>query len=200
LGKMKDVATGGRTVLFVSHALGSVQDLCERTLVMKNGEKSFDGKTTAAIGFYRNQSSIKPARELADFFSYVGPDKSIQIFFGEPCTFEFLANLPADLSSAINISIHDSENRLVSLYSTNPHEGIVLPRGIKKRIRFSIHPCLLAPGKYKIDVSLTDPGVKILQETHEAFVLEVAEKSLGGLWPYRKEYGITYLQHSWSVD
>lgn len=198
---MKEVSgKGGRTVLFVSHALGSVQDLCGRTLVMKNGQKSFDGETTAAIGIYRSQSSIKPAHEVADFFSYVGENKTIQIFFGEPCTFEFFVNLPADLSSAINISIHDSENRLVSLYSTNPHEGVALPRGVRKKIRFTIHLCLLAPGKYVVDVSLTDPGVKILQETHEAFVLEVAEKSLGGLWPYRKEYGISYLPHSWSVD
>ncbi|TWT33782.1 Teichoic acids export ATP-binding protein TagH [Posidoniimonas corsicana] len=49
LGKMQDVARSGRTVLFVSHNMASVLNLCSRALVMHNGSLSFDGRPDEAI-------------------------------------------------------------------------------------------------------------------------------------------------------
>jgi lipopolysaccharide transport system ATP-binding protein len=43
LGKMKEVAVGGRTVLFVSHNMGSVQTLCNRAIWLENGRVRADG-------------------------------------------------------------------------------------------------------------------------------------------------------------
>ena len=37
LGKMEDVAKGGKTILFVSHNLSSIQTLCHRGLILQNG-------------------------------------------------------------------------------------------------------------------------------------------------------------------
>ncbi len=37
LGKMKDVATGGRTVLFVSHNMGAIKNLCRKALFLRQG-------------------------------------------------------------------------------------------------------------------------------------------------------------------
>ncbi|MDR2489684.1 MAG: ATP-binding cassette domain-containing protein [Desulfovibrio sp.] len=42
LGKMKDVTSEGRTVLFVSHNIGSVRQLCTRGLYLKQGELLLD--------------------------------------------------------------------------------------------------------------------------------------------------------------
>jgi lipopolysaccharide transport system ATP-binding protein len=42
LGKMKDVADGGRTVLFVSHNMGAVQQLCSRVIRLKSGRLAGD--------------------------------------------------------------------------------------------------------------------------------------------------------------
>jgi lipopolysaccharide transport system ATP-binding protein len=52
LGKMDEVAQSGRTVLFVSHQMGAVQELCPRTLVLEGGELVFDGNTQEAISRY----------------------------------------------------------------------------------------------------------------------------------------------------
>jgi lipopolysaccharide transport system ATP-binding protein len=54
LGKMKDVATGGRTVLLVSHNMASVTNLCNHTLVLGRGRLLFSGPTDAAVDFYAN--------------------------------------------------------------------------------------------------------------------------------------------------
>lgn len=52
LGKMKDAANGGRTVLFVSHHLESVAALCSRAIVLDGGRVSYDGPVPGAIGAY----------------------------------------------------------------------------------------------------------------------------------------------------
>jgi len=53
IGKMQDVSQGeGRTVLFVSHNMGSVRNLCKTGLVLKNGSIDFTGTANDAIEYY----------------------------------------------------------------------------------------------------------------------------------------------------
>src|SRR5271163_4827498 len=44
LGKMGEVARGGRTVLFVSHNMAAVRNLCSRVLLLVGGEVDFNGE------------------------------------------------------------------------------------------------------------------------------------------------------------
>lgn len=53
LGKMQDVSRNeGRTVLFVSHNMGVVSQLCNRGLLLQKGQVIFDGSTKQAIETY----------------------------------------------------------------------------------------------------------------------------------------------------
>ncbi len=53
IGKMQDISAGkGRTVLFVSHNMASVEALCTRAVILENGEIVFRGKTKDAIKTY----------------------------------------------------------------------------------------------------------------------------------------------------
>lgn len=52
LGKMKDVSQHGRTVLFVSHNIGAVKDLCTSAIYLKNGLLYKTGKTNSIIKDY----------------------------------------------------------------------------------------------------------------------------------------------------
>jgi lipopolysaccharide transport system ATP-binding protein len=52
LGKMQDVAGAGRTVLFVSHNLGSLANLCPRAVLLTQGEKWRDGASGDVIAEY----------------------------------------------------------------------------------------------------------------------------------------------------
>ena len=53
IGKMQDVSKGeGRTVLFVSHNMAAVKNLCTRGVVLQNGQLAFDGTTDEAVGYY----------------------------------------------------------------------------------------------------------------------------------------------------
>jgi len=53
IGKMQDISKdGGRTVLFVSHNMASIQNLCTRCVVLENGTTVFEGSTDKAIDYY----------------------------------------------------------------------------------------------------------------------------------------------------
>lgn len=52
IGKMSEVASAGRTVLFVSHNLASVENLCNRGIVLDSGHVAFAGTQTEAITHY----------------------------------------------------------------------------------------------------------------------------------------------------
>jgi lipopolysaccharide transport system ATP-binding protein len=57
VGKMRDVARGGRTVLFVSHNMEALLNLCTTCIVISDGGVAFAGSPEAAINFYYNASS-----------------------------------------------------------------------------------------------------------------------------------------------
>ncbi len=52
LGRMEDVASEGRTVLFVSHNLTAVSKLCPRSMLLVRGEKITEGPTAGVIDHY----------------------------------------------------------------------------------------------------------------------------------------------------
>ena len=52
LGKMGDVAKEGRTVLFVSHNMSAVLNLCKCGLLLENGRVAFYGETGQAVKTY----------------------------------------------------------------------------------------------------------------------------------------------------
>jgi lipopolysaccharide transport system ATP-binding protein len=56
LGKMKDVSEQGRTVIFVSHNMGAVNDLCSRAILLNQGIIKLDGPTDKVIKTYVQQN------------------------------------------------------------------------------------------------------------------------------------------------
>jgi homopolymeric O-antigen transport system ATP-binding protein len=52
LGKMEEVAGGGRTVLFVSHNMAAITSLCGRAYLLKSGSIARDGDARQVAQFY----------------------------------------------------------------------------------------------------------------------------------------------------
>lgn len=55
LGKMSEVSQSGRTILFVSHDMGAVLQLCERSILLDGGRIVADGKTEIVVQQYLQQ-------------------------------------------------------------------------------------------------------------------------------------------------
>jgi lipopolysaccharide transport system ATP-binding protein len=59
IGKMQDVSKGeGRTVLFVSHNMASIRNLCHHGVVLEKGMVEFSGDVNDAIDLYMASSSV----------------------------------------------------------------------------------------------------------------------------------------------
>src|SRR5437016_4602790 len=57
LGKMSEVARGGRTVLFVSHNMGAIRRLTQRCILLENGRMKLDAPVQEAIDHYLTQAA-----------------------------------------------------------------------------------------------------------------------------------------------
>jgi lipopolysaccharide transport system ATP-binding protein len=67
MGRMQDVAGGGRTVLFVSHNLAAIKAMCTRAILLEAGEVSADGSPNDVIGEYvSNGQSGQLSRDWMD--------------------------------------------------------------------------------------------------------------------------------------
>ncbi|WP_435373091.1 ABC transporter ATP-binding protein [Aequorivita marina] len=67
IGKMQDISKGqGRTVLFVSHNMGSVKSLCTRAIVLENGLTAFEGKVDVAVDYYLASNTSEKYKSLQD--------------------------------------------------------------------------------------------------------------------------------------
>ena len=80
IGKMNDVAQSeGRTVLFVSHNMAAVKNLCTRGVVLQDGQLAFDGTTDDAVSYYLNNNFQVEQGLITDHIdelaSYIKVDK-----------------------------------------------------------------------------------------------------------------------------
>lgn len=63
LGKMGEVSRAGRTVLFVSHNMGAIEQLCSRAILLKDGKIKNNGeKIGSIISFYLGLDRILPLK------------------------------------------------------------------------------------------------------------------------------------------
>lgn len=60
LGKMKTVGQQGRTVIFVSHNMAAISNLCSRCIYLDAGEIKYIGETKKAIEKYVNSGNVQP--------------------------------------------------------------------------------------------------------------------------------------------
>ncbi|MBS2212134.1 ABC transporter ATP-binding protein [Carboxylicivirga mesophila] len=67
IGKMQDVSQNqGRTVLFVSHNMASIQNLCTRVYILEKGQYYYDGDTDAGIQKYLNNRVSNTETKLSE--------------------------------------------------------------------------------------------------------------------------------------
>lgn len=77
-GKMNSVASEGRTVLFVSHNIAAVRNLCKRTILLNQGEIVNDGPTNESLEAYF-QLLKKQRQSWGEITSQANPNPSVLI-------------------------------------------------------------------------------------------------------------------------
>ncbi|MCQ2102479.1 MAG: polysaccharide ABC transporter ATP-binding protein [Fibrobacter sp.] len=139
IGKMQDVSKGeGRTVLFVSHNMGAVRNLCKTGIVLSQGQVAFSGSAEEAIGFYTSKDVVEKQTEciitkdkhlLKDNFSneieirkVTLCNESSVIATDEPIEVELLLknNGCKHKKCQYTVYILDDENQRIEAFLTDP--------------------------------------------------------------------------------
>lgn len=169
LDKMRDAATvQGKTVLYVSHNMNTIRQLCDRCVVLDKGRIIFDGDVEEAIGVYmQNKGNIDQtifdlsAKKRAAWvkedvrmcsLSLVGKENAIYSS-GEPIVYE--------LTVETKRNVKNLRYRLELIFSDDIPVGTVpnislgsMGEGERKTFQMIFDPLHLTRGKYKVDMVL----------------------------------------------
>ena len=191
LGKMDDVAQEGRTVVFVSHNMGLLQQLCERGIFLQQGAVHTDGTITEAVDAYLQTLEQAKMLDLSQRRDRKGLGKvrligaevtngsSAILRTGHPARFIFQVNalIPG---LACNFNVYDTIGQPVTSFQSRvrgPEDSSDPGNGLK--FVCELDELLLLPGRYRVDVAII--GDNRLQDFIEAAtVFEVAEGQVRG--------------------
>ncbi|HEX9979486.1 MAG TPA: ABC transporter ATP-binding protein [Flavobacterium sp.] len=187
LGKMGDISKGeGRTVLFVSHNMAAVQNLCTRGIVLKNGMISYQGDIGTSIQEYLREStatvSLLDYRErkgsgiikLAQVKAF-GSEESAKPQTGMPFSLQFLIDNPRNIPFSdirFDFRIDDQMGQRIAWMSNS-----LLGESVKKAgnmMTFNINRLNLNSGIYYVTVHITANG-EVADWLQNIFSFEVME-------------------------
>ena len=114
IGKMQDVSKGeGRTVLFVSHNMASIRQLCKKTILLDSGKLMCMGLTDSIVSNYLSDNTVQYINKkvlVKDIHRIYSANHEKGVRFE---SFEFLKDHPtfaSDDNIEILISVHSSTN------------------------------------------------------------------------------------------
>jgi lipopolysaccharide transport system ATP-binding protein len=189
LGKMEDIAKGGRTVLFVSHNMGAVRALCQKCILLENGVVIAIGEPDTIIDNYQSKvmqiSNVKRAvtekrihkncsgRVLIDSADVIIPSKWCDPFI---INFRYKAMEPIDRFS-VEWFINDIYGcRLMSGFSALVEEQWFIPGSINKGdIKCIVTEWRLPGGRYSLCAKLTNPFIEVMDYIDDIVIFDVPD-------------------------
>jgi len=164
LGKMGDVASEGRTVLFVSHNMISIQNLCRNTILLENGQITQYSLTEDVISSYLTNS--KPANKFIPNTAARLGDFRVRIEdfdihpsnpqTGQPlkCLMRIYVNEKIKRKTIVDFSISfktEYGQNIFQLHSGHVQNGVKLKPGFSV-VSAEIQQLQLTPGTYHISL------------------------------------------------
>ncbi len=170
INKMKDVSTGnGRTVLFVSHNMTAIRNLCNKVFILENGKVTYSGPVEEGVNNYLKMNTHDTDLSVKEFEHRNSPAYVSKIcilnyeqgslqYFCETQSFSIDFKLNQDIFDLfIGINIEDSQGNILIQSSTDELEDNVMREASGKgsyNIAVKIPGKILKPGRYFIGFSL----------------------------------------------
>ena len=217
LGKMGEVAQGGRTVLFVSHNMRSIQQLCRSALLLANGRVAANGPVDECVAAYLGSVSSESSgyADLSNsrvsrrgsgecrFDSFqllnVAGEQASRFRFGEPFLVKITVSASQNIGSvALGFSFVGRTG--YEIMGTAAHDGnsaSAIRQGGNEFL-CKIEPMILNPGLYTIRAAIFIAG-QLFDHVDEVmqFEVEAAAKDVS-LAPRDHYVGDVYVPYKWS--
>lgn len=196
IGKMRDVSKGGRTVLFVSHNLGVIGNLCDTGLVISNGEViSEKSSIEKAINLYLNQKkdsiqadlpyvkrweSVKDGLELSSL-SIAGSDSgkiNLDSVDGR-VLFGFCFNYAGSIFCELELRLYDQNGAYLGFSSPWRFGGNAAIIKGESKCEWLINFPAFKKGVYEAEILLTVPNKEVVGRVAGRIVFETEGKIRG---------------------
>lgn len=191
LGKMNDVATTGRTVIFVSHNIPSIRRLCRRGILLSHGEIVCEGAVDEVLEEYLKSNRVQHAQ----WFAEESFSKSKPVFFRKITICDEAGNPVSEIDSVaglvlqiqlycrdfvkdVQIAVRFTNSEGLPVFTTantdNSRRLSDLDQGCHD---FSVRlpGPFLAPGTYSIIVACLQPGGAILDLVEDRIFLSITD-------------------------
>ena len=188
IGKMQDVSKGeGRTVLFVSHNMAAVRNLCKTGIVLHNGTIHYTGTVDDAIDRYLNLKTYSDDNDIISNIKVLHPGLSITkiLINGTSNSKSILKNGNESLDVLIEGVAHkvanadaclifrNSDGAALARFSFCDKRGLLNLEGdFSLSAKIQLPPNLHA-GRVKIDVVIHQPNVEYYLVGRECCILEM---------------------------
>lgn len=176
--KIREFKEKGGTILFTSHSMYQITNLCERALWLKNGKVEMCGNALEVTKEYENYIREKESGEKnissndinlkqekshsPAWIENVKVNKEV-INPGEKLEVEIELGASESIKAHVGLLFRRNDNEHIALYSTK-HENITLEFAKKEKIKFVFEDFPLLYGSYFIDIYLTDDSGNIFYD------------------------------------
>lgn len=202
IGKMKTVSGEGRTVLFVSHSMGTIRSLCTRGILLQNGQMTFDGSVEECIDGYLKSAIVlgedgSVPEGMSQINNGMGRITKVGMFNSEgniDRIARFKNNLPISISFdsqtyagpiLIGIQAKNVHNdKIVDYVNSYDSATLNIEKGLNQLEVELNNPFL--PGKYYMDVTIALPNGEAIDSLENA--IEFTVSNLGATPEQNYEY------------
>ena len=200
LGRMRDISTEGRTVLFVSHNMAAIRSLCQRGILLAAGRKVFEGTAAECVDRYlaevtqnatnevdlsnvRRAKGVDPALRI-DKIRLSSRDGRPLVRSGDPLEMELLFSVTEPLEEVVvGVSVSSPDSVQIMECRNSHSVGAVEQLGPGEySIKCRINQNLLSPGLYFLNVGARCAS-KPLDYVPQAMTFEIySDESMTSLW------------------
>ncbi|MBM9614409.1 ABC transporter ATP-binding protein [Desulfobulbus rhabdoformis] len=177
LGKMGEVAQGGRTVLFVSHQMAAIQNLCDRVLVLNSGKIQLIAETKVAINSYLSTMSVEDTDNNLEYMKRSGNglvrlasfhmENEKGVYIKSICSgdslllvFTCLSTIQLSIKNvSIGFSIHNSLGDTLSVFYSH-YANVLFDFDSDGVIKCKIDDFPFSPGQYHIAARVLADGAE----------------------------------------
>ena len=189
LGKMEDVSKNeGRTILFVSHHMGALKNLCNSSIYLKKGELIAKTSIDEGIRLYQDTMGTVDQDKMGFERKDIIPGKQVQVRTIEcieqpdPSGFRFCLNIgifaTQNTRIVVNLFLKDSSGFNIACGIFDNNSDLVKINEGENLVSFNTDFLDLAQGSYRLDVELVIPGFERLDKIEEAILFDISNEQV----------------------
>ena len=211
IGKMQDISReGGRTVLFVSHNMAAIKQLCTKTIIMENGMIVFEGKTDDGIDYYLQSNQyegyrghyVNEAVEESGFVSLSLVDKNdnvrTEFGFDEPITIKMEVKVEEQyLNALIGIRVVDRNER--AIFTSQLKLSTLINKAGLHQFEMKLPLKFLVPNKFRLTFGMHIPNVLMIDYLVECLSFDIVETGSEFHMYSGNDYGFVIVDCQWEL-